>query len=342
MAFSLATFNALDLLDDTPPVVIGGLDAHGVFGAEQQATATRLYRAKIAALARTVARLDADVLALQEVKNARVLEDLLAALPNRGGYVASLSGKADVRGIGCGLLTRFPVQKWTERVPTDLPFPVFVEGDTPPYAGRLSAKRAVVEATVALPDGSSLVVLVVHFKSQLPGLMLRSDGSAMPFTDHRSVAEGLIRSQVTRLAEALALRAVVDEHLDRDPNVQLAVVGDFNDHANSLVVRTVAGDVAMSARAERLAAMRGTDDRGFAHRALFACAQAVPPQTRHTVFFKGEVEQIDHVLVTEALWTRFQSATILNEFLGEQMAALTESSEGAVESDHAPIRVSFR
>lgn len=339
MGFSIATFNVRDLFDDAPPHVIGELDSVPK-SSDEQGRAARLYRRKLETLASVVRRVDADVLALQEVKNAKVLDDLRALLPPRegvpaGGYGPGRAGVADGRGIACGLLTRLPLLGAIDHVATNLAFPVFVEGDPVPFPARLATQRGVLEARLALPDGSSLIVLVVHFKSGRPTALVQRDGSAAPLLDHYALAEADVRSVVARLAEALFVRRLVDAHFDADPRVQLAVVGDFNDHERSPTVRAVAG----SMTAARLDTGEGS--RGFRGRALYACARAVPPVARYSVLYQGDYEQLDHVLASEALWERCLGARFLNETLGEDSAAL-DADPLSPQSDHAPLRVDFR
>ena len=64
---------------------------------------------KVACVAEMLARVDADVVALQEVGAPDTLEALLSRLDRRGGYGAPIVGTADARGIRCALLSRVPV-----------------------------------------------------------------------------------------------------------------------------------------------------------------------------------------------------------------------------------------
>jgi exonuclease III len=57
--------------------------------------------------------------------------------------------------------------------------------------------------------------------------------------------------------------------------------------------------------------------------------------------FRGRPRQIDHVLVSEALWGRFRGARLLNETLREDNASPGAEGVGVLASDHAPLRAEF-
>jgi endonuclease/exonuclease/phosphatase family metal-dependent hydrolase len=332
MAFSVATFNVKDLLDESVPPL-----------SEDPEAARRLYRAKLDAIAPMVRRLDADVIAFQEVSSARVLDDLKALLPAHngrphGGYHAAIAGSADRRGIACGVLSRFPVIATCDHRPRDLEFPAFRAGDARPFPEtRVHAHRGVLEAQLAMPDGSKLVLLDLHLKSNLPIPLEDEQMQPVPFDGHHAHAEGLVRSLVTRVAEALFVRKLVDAWIDADPNVALIVAGDFNDTEQSVVVRAVTGDLVLGA------AQGGTVREGdaFAGRALIPCARAIPPEQRYSIAFRGSVAQIDHLLVSRALYARFVKAKFFNETLLEDLAAQGPGGVGSLASDHAPLRADF-
>ena len=331
--FRIATFNVRDFFDDALPHVIGGLDRDG-FGAWAQRRAKALYQRKIEAVAATLARLDADVVAFQEIEGAHVLDAVRAHLPGGGRYLPAVAGHADARGIACGLLSRFPVSSVEVHGAGQLAFPTFAEGDARPFGAGLASRRGVLEVSVTLPDGSALCLLVVHLKSAR--IVRRVDASGAPVDEdgHYAAAEGAVRATVMRFAEALHLRSRVEARLLRDARAQLAVLGDFNDGPEGIAVRIVAGEVAEAPRGRNADLdVAASLEAGTLHH----CVKAVPPGARHTILHRGACQQVDHVLVSRALWRRFRSARVLNEELRES------SNEGReeVESDHAPVLACF-
>jgi endonuclease/exonuclease/phosphatase family metal-dependent hydrolase len=332
VGFSLATFNVRDLFDDLRPHVIGQLDRDG-FNIWAQRRAKALYGRKLEAVAAMIARADADVVAVQEVEGAVVLEALRAVLAPQG-YTVAVAGAQDERGIGCGVLSRFPVSSTEVHGVGELAFPVFSEGDQRPFSGRLRSRRGILEVNVALPAGGSLCLLVVHLKSARPLPRLDPSGAPQEPDGHYGAAEGAARAMVVRLGEALAARSLVEARLMRDSRVQLAVLGDFNDTAGSVVVRAVAGELAEPPRG------RGSDLEATSvleAGVLFHCARSVPQEGRYTIVYRGQGQQVDHLLVSRSLWRRFRAARILNEYLKDGQAEGRED----VDSDHAPLVATF-
>ncbi|MBI5514218.1 MAG: endonuclease/exonuclease/phosphatase family protein [Deltaproteobacteria bacterium] len=332
MGFSLATFNVRDLFDDVRPHVIGQLDRDG-FNIWAQRRARTLYGRKLEAVAAMVARADADVVALQEVEGQVVLEALRGVVAPYG-YTAAVVGAQDERGISCGVLSRLPVQSSEVHGVGELAFPVFAEGDQRPFSGRLRSRRGVLEVNVTLPDGGALCLLVVHLKSARALPRLDAAGNPLEAEGHYGAAEGAARAVVVRLAEALQVRSLVEARLMRDSRAQLAVLGDFNDTPGSVVLRSIAGELAEPPRG------RGSDLEAatvLEAGVLFHCARSVPAEARYTIVYRGVGQQVDHVLVSRALWRRFRGARILNEYLKDGQAEGRED----VESDHAPLVATF-
>lgn len=327
--FRLATFNVRDFFDDAPPHVIGNLDRDG-FGQWAQRRAKQLYHRKVESVAAMVARLDADVIAFQEIEGPQVLDAVRAHLPHNGGYLPAVAGHADARGIACGVLSRLPITSVEVHGVGQLTFPTFAEGESKPFAGRLDSRRGVLEVTVTLPDGASLALLAVHLKSARPIPRLDARGGAVDEEGHYAAAEGHARAAVLRLAEALHLRSRVEARLLREGKALLAVLGDFNDAADSLTLRAVAGELAEPPRGRNADLDAATSlEAGVLHH----CARAVPSADRYTILHRGARVQVDHVLVSRALWRRFRGARVHNEELRDTNGDTREE----VESDHAPL-----
>jgi endonuclease/exonuclease/phosphatase family metal-dependent hydrolase len=113
---------------------------------------------KLSVLAETIRQVNdgrgADIIALQEVENASILERLRKEYLADSGYLpAVLIEGTDVRGIDVAFLSRLPLAGEPRLHP-------LVLEDFPDRAGDT---RGVVEATFELPDGSLLTGFSVHF-----------------------------------------------------------------------------------------------------------------------------------------------------------------------------------
>ena len=148
------------------------------------------YRTKRERLAWVLDRMKADVVALEEVENRGVLDDLCATLQKNHGwtypYIAH-ADSTDLRGIDVAVLSRYPFAKQTYL----------------PQRGR----RGMMVADVDAPGGV-VTVIANHWKSQV--------GDAEPNIEARTV-------------EAKRLRDLLLERLRENPNASFVACGDFNE-----------------------------------------------------------------------------------------------------------------
>ncbi len=132
---------------------------------------------KIATLAARIAEADPDILGMQEVGSPAALDAILARLPRGAEYTTRLVAPADKRGIANALIARVPLMASWVHTAEELPLPVFVEGDAPPFAGRIRLRRPMPHGRFAVPGLGAVDVLVAHWKSQRGTLLRRADGS---------------------------------------------------------------------------------------------------------------------------------------------------------------------
>lgn len=187
----VATYNVLNLFDaeDDPY-------------RDDEGTRTKP-RSELERLAATIRRLDADVLALQEVENRFYLERFVRVLLPDMGYrhVVHFEGN-DNRGIDCAVLSRLPVGPVTSYRH------ILFDG---PGRRPMRFLRDLLRVRIEPPDAAPFDVFVVHLKSKGSG------ESSHPI----------------RLAEAQQVRAIVDDLLSHDPRARFVLCGDFNDEWDS-------------------------------------------------------------------------------------------------------------
>jgi len=151
------------------------------------------------ALAELIQRLNADILALQEIESRDVLAEFLRReLPQDYPFIACLEGN-DVRGIDVALISRLPIisassYQWQGWQPI------------PGVAASGGFARDVLHVRVQATTTTMLDILVLHLKSQ----------------------EGGETSALWRAQEATHVRRIVDDLLSDTPNTALIVAGDFN------------------------------------------------------------------------------------------------------------------
>lgn len=298
MAFTIATYNVLDLFDPEDAASRGRLDR------------------RIAKLASRLREADADVVALQEIGSKEAL--LALARATRSDYAEPIIARADKRGIACAILTRRPVLAVEMLDASEIPFPVFREGDPDPFHGRIPLRRAVPVVRVDGGDLGPVTVASVHFKSRRGVARRDALGNEILATRPGEQAEEELRALVLRAAEALYVRHAVDRLFGDQADTQLAVCGDFNDVLTSTPLRILMAPGAFG---------------------LHSCAHGIPPEQRISVRHGGEPAAIDHVLASMRLFERVQSARFLNDGLFDPHTL----PEGVApeDSDHAPLVVRF-
>jgi endonuclease/exonuclease/phosphatase family metal-dependent hydrolase len=289
----IATFNIKDLFTPQP---------------EHEA----IFARKLVFLVEAIVRSEASVVALQEVGDDTAFARLCALLPSD---FAALPGTADERGIRCAILSKLPVIASKVHLSDQLPFPVFVAGDSAPFAGRLPLRRGIVQADVRVPVLGTVSILTHHMKSNLPRRLKRVDGADAPILSGLERGEAIVRSSVMRAAEALFLRQIVDTLETETPYV--CVLGDFNDDRKSAALRILAGD-------------------REAKRPLWQMIDRVPEHKRWSTLHQGRPSHIDHILVTPDLANYVTSGDIQNDQLVDHGPILPGTLPPPTDdSDHA-------
>ncbi len=198
--------NLFDLVDD--PATDEGEFTPRAGQWDAARLATRIQR-----LVQVLSVLDADILLLNEIETEDVLTDLRDALRAAGGpdYVeVHVVPTRDPRGIGIGVLSRFPVRQaagrpigWEHRCQTP-------EGFTTLDGSRPEARPIFqVEIDFEGDDVTDLLLLGNHWKAKT--------NNSLPCADEEH-----------RLRSALQLRDVFDTLLGQDPTLPVVALGDFN------------------------------------------------------------------------------------------------------------------
>lgn len=269
-----------------------------------------LFPRRVAYLSSRILASGATLVALQEVGESDALDALLAAL---GASWTAIAGTPDERGIRNAIITTETVRHSELLSTKELPFPVFIAGDAPPFGPRLGLRRAIVRVDIEHATYGDISVLCMHLKSNLPRALKLADGTEQPRLTGKEHAEAMIRSAVIRSAEALFVRGVVDELRSSTPPRQVCVAGDMNDDARSLPLRILKGE--------------GAD-------ALLSAIDHVKEHKRFTALHRGKPAQLDHLLFSPELHARVTNADIWNEDLYDHGPPV-QGAPMYVESDHA-------
>ena len=196
----IGTFNVFNLFDDYDDPYIENERLPGKSKEE------------LALLGETIHRLDADVLALQEVENRPFLETFAREYLKDMGYKETvlIEGNNE-RGIDVALLSRFPVGPVTSYRHEDFP-----DGN----GDRMRFQRDLLRVNIRPPGQADFDVFVVHLKSKYGG-----EEASLPL----------------RMGEAKRIRTLLDDILAKNPQARFVICGDFNDTFESEPVQTIVG-----------------------------------------------------------------------------------------------------
>ncbi|MBD8892082.1 endonuclease/exonuclease/phosphatase family protein [Roseibium litorale] len=298
---------------------------------------------RLAALRPRLNELRADVLCLQEVNGQKppretirtfaALEHLLEGTPY-GGYHRAFCSKPGQRAPGDRhnllVLSRYPVMEVQclhhARVSPPLWQPAAgAEGGDVPEP--VLFDRPILKVRLDVGGARPLHVFTVHLRAPiavpLPGAKL----SAGSWKTSEAWAEGYFIASMKRTAQALDLRLAVDALLDQDPDVLIAVSGDFNATGDASALRLL--------RAE-------TEDTGnpaLAGRQLVQLDAMLPPAERQTVLHNGRGQALDHILASQALRQRFRTIQVFNRDLPDEV--IQSGTAAADGSFHAAVCAEF-
>jgi endonuclease/exonuclease/phosphatase family metal-dependent hydrolase len=250
-----------------------------------------------AAIRQAIHALNADVLALQEMGSPQALLELRESLRAEGlpySHWEHVSGFDT--NIHVAILSRYPVT--AQRHHTNESFLL--------YGRRFHVRRAFAEVDIRVHPHYQFTLISAHLKSRLQ--------------------TGAANQADLREQEATRLRRIIDARLQANPDLNLIVLGDLNDHPDSQPLRIVRG------RGSRL----GLIDTRPAER---YSTDALPPdsltkrQVTWTSYYAREdsYSRVDYILLSPGMareWDR--SGTFI----------LTLPNWGTA-SDHRPIVARF-
>jgi endonuclease/exonuclease/phosphatase family metal-dependent hydrolase len=279
------------------------------------------YERKLAQLAGMIERIEPDVLAVQEVGDAKALDELRARLA--GEWQAELSPDADDRGIRVGFLSRHAltdverIRAFPER--TD-PVRLQDDGTTTTQMGR-GALRARIDF-----EGTAVDLVTAHLKSKL--LRFANDRFSPRDEDERARYAGY--ALALRAAEAITLRDRATALLGEGRTV--VVLGDLNDEPLAATTQILLGPPGSELETPGFP----QPDKGDPQR-LWNVAPTLPEGRAYSRVFNGRPELIDHILVSHRLALRLDSADTGTT----DLPSISGPRPPSTGSDHAPVLARF-
>jgi endonuclease/exonuclease/phosphatase family metal-dependent hydrolase len=285
-------------------------------------------------------RLKADILCVQEIDAPKTggtrrpveLQRLLegTAYAKHHLVVSSLNdGPSDVHNLA--VVTSLPVieeESLRHRLVEALRFQRHTV--LPPEEAGIALEwdRPLQHVVLSLPTDRSLHVFNVHLRAPLAVAIPGQKSGPFAWRSVAGWAEGFFAAAVKRAGQALELRLAVEGVFDAEPEVLIAVCGDFNAEDHDTPLRL---------------ACAGEDDTGSGHlapRVLTPVERTLPQDRRFTVVHHGRPQMLDHILASRALFGELAAVEIHNEMLEDEQVAYGRIDRPP-ESLHAPVVASF-
>jgi endonuclease/exonuclease/phosphatase family metal-dependent hydrolase len=248
------------------------------------------YKRKVEWLGGMLRRVNADVIAFQEVWDEAALHDAIAASGLRYPHVSAPGAEQGAQGTPrVGLASRCRVIEMTSHqafAPAQV-VPV------PELGEHRAFERPVLEALIELPgERGTLRALVAHLKSKRPKFLQDAAGNALEDRDDPAIlARAQLRSLVMRAAETAALRVLVVQRLARTRE-PLVLMGDLNDGPNAVTTQIVAA-------AQSIAFDRAARDTALFHAPDVQTDPSIRRDVAYSHVHQGWPEVLDQIWVSE-------------------------------------------
>ena len=329
----IATFN-IENLDDGP---IPPSKAH------KEPT----FEERLPVLRSQLARVDADILCLQEVhgqdvdgepRQLRALKRVLEGTRYADFKIHTtlLANGRDVEKFRNLVTLINPDYAFTEEKGREIrnehvlkPAHRFATGDRKDEIAEIGWDRPLLYSEVVLPSGAKIHVINAHFKSKNPTRVRGEGPTDFKWRSAAGWAEGFFLSALKRVGQALETRIFVDSLFDEDPLANIVICGDLNAEPHEVPLQTLRGEV------------QDTGNPALNGRILYPLEHTVPEQARYSLYHHGGRNLLDHLLVSQNMLAAYVTTQIHNELVRDESVAFAFDKKFPA-SDHAPIVAEFR
>jgi endonuclease/exonuclease/phosphatase family metal-dependent hydrolase len=290
-----------------------------------------VYDAKIEGPAAMINEQFPDALAVQEIGDPAVLDDLVQHL--QGTWHKRISKHPDARHIRVAWLARRSITDSEEIF--DFPRHVKpVQIDDSGASLNVMGRGAVV-ISIQLDSGDSVRLVTTHLKSKL----LTFPGGRFEPRDEDERARFAAYALYRRAAETVTLRVWVTAALaDAGEKQPLILTGDLNDTVQAATTQLLLGPPG----SEIGTAGFDQADKGD-HQRLWNLAPLMPEGKNYSRVNQGRKELIDHILVSRALVKPLDSISV-EAVIAQQLPSIStdpNARRAQPTSDHAPVVARF-
>lgn len=294
-------------------------------------------------------RLEADILCLQEVhaqgeapdRELSALEELLDGTSYADYERATTMVQDETYPYAernLIVLSHYPIQGSEQYRNDYAPAPSYRPVTAEPEADKAEPvrwERPIQHVRIELPGagaGRPLHVINVHLKSKLPTPIDGQKEDRYSWKTASGWAEGYFLSSMKRVGQALEVRMLIDSIFyskGSEEEALILVCGDFNADLEDVPLKAIRGQVEE----------HGNGD--LAARVMVPTENSIPDSSRYSLFYQGEGEMIDHILMSRSLLAYYRGAEVHNELLHDESVAYA-TDQLYPESDHAPVLAHFQ
>jgi predicted extracellular nuclease len=141
-------------------------------------------------------------------------------------------------------------------------------------------------------------------------------------------AEGYFLSSIKRVGQALETRVLLDQLFVQNSVANIIVCGDFNAEPGEVPVEAICGRI------------ENTGNPELRPSVMIPCSLAIAKSLRFSHIHHGKGNLLDHMLISQTLYARFNKASILNENLHDESLPFASDLKFP-ESDHAAFVAEF-
>lgn len=289
-------------------------------------------------------RLDADIVCLQEINaqkskgaSNRTLVSLHELIEGTryADYFCAHSVSPDEKRLSekhnLIVLSRWPIQEteqlWHDLVPAPLYAAVTADPDNS-ASGRITWDRPILYCVISPPGAPPLHVINVHLRAPLAAPIAGQKQGPFSWNSATAWAEGFYIAALKRNGQALEVRMLIDRLFDQDLDARIVLCGDLNSAEREMPARIIAASV------------EDTGNGELASRALVRIERAIPQSRRFSLIHHGARLMLDHIFISHALLSLYQSFEVHNELISDELFGFTEIGENP-ESYHAPLVAEF-
>ncbi len=321
--FKVGTFNVLNLV----------LPETTYYGKKQYSPNT--YQRKVAWIGEQLDRMGADIVGFQEVFHEEALREALGKSHRmKDAHLIMVPRTTDTPAVA--IVSRFPIV--SHEVIADFPIQIPLENGM--LFPMTQFTRPVLKAVIAIRPDLHITFLTAHLKSKRP--MLSEEANEDSKITMLERATGEVRATFHRLAEALALRAIVITEIQKNNN-PLILVGDLNDNDMAVSTQVISGEPPFRNMPE--------DAKREIWDVLLYHAKGIQARKSYHDYYyshihNGHHEALDHIMVSQELVAENSNSVgrvgyvqIFNDHLLDE--TLSDERVAEWQSDHAQIVASI-